>query len=39
MQAGVPFCATQTVPQPPQFWTLFVVAVSQPFLRSASQLP
>jgi hypothetical protein len=39
MQAGVPCCAMQTVPHPPQFWTLFVVAVSQPSLRSALQLP
>lgn len=38
-QAGVPFWTEHTVPQPPQFWTLFVVAVSHPFLRSASQLP
>ena len=36
---GVPFWATQTVPHPPQFWTLFVNAVSQPSVRSASQLP
>ena len=27
------------MPQAPQFWTLFVVAVSQPFLGFASQLP
>jgi hypothetical protein len=38
-QDGVPFWTTQTVPQPPQFWTLFVVAVSHPSLRSALQFP
>jgi hypothetical protein len=37
--AGVPFCTVHTVPQPPQFAVLFVVAVSQPLLTLASQLP
>jgi hypothetical protein len=36
---GVPFCAEQTVPHPPQLLALFVVAVSHPLLTFASQLP
>ena len=36
---GVPFCIAHTVPHPPQFCVLFVVAVSHPFFTSASQLP
>jgi hypothetical protein len=36
---GVPFCTAHIVPQPPQFCGLFVVAVSQPFVTFASQLP
>src|SRR5690349_8594933 len=39
MHAGVPSWTAHTVPQPPQFWMLFVVAVSQPFFGFASQLP
>jgi hypothetical protein len=38
-QAGVPFCTAQTAPQPPQAFTLFVVAVSHPFATLLSQLP
>jgi len=38
-QTGVPFCTEQTLPQPPQALTLFVVAVSHPLLTFASQLP
>jgi hypothetical protein len=37
--SGVPFCTVQIVPQPPQFWGLFVVAVSHPLPTFASQLP
>ena len=39
LHAGVPFCAEHTLPQLPHALTLFVVAVSQPFVKFASQLP
>jgi hypothetical protein len=39
LHVGVPFCTEQTLPQVPQAFTLFVVAVSHPLLTAASQLP
>jgi len=39
LHTGVPFCTEHTLPQPPQALTLFVVAVSQPLVTFASQLP
>lgn len=39
LHVGVPFCTEQTFPQPPHALTLFVVAVSQPLVTFASQLP
>lgn len=36
---GVPFGVAQTIPQPPQWLTLFVVLISQPLLALPSQSP
>jgi hypothetical protein len=36
---GTPFWTAQTLPQPPQAFTLLVVAVSQPLATLLSQLP